>query len=110
MNGIEIITQERIEQITGKGFDAEHDAKINNQFQLTQAAQVLSKLKMSTNDSWEPPFGWDEEWWIRLCNKPYTERVAIAGAFMAAELDRIKFITDQGIDYKTLKPLKEAED
>ena len=38
-----------------------------------------------------PPDGWSKKEWVGLLSKSYEERLAIAGSFIAAELDVINF-------------------
>lgn len=96
MTGIELITLERVEQLEKHGRTVEQDKKLNNEYQLTDAASVLTlnvpegiqgAYEQSQGDN--PPIGWDSEPWIKLIKKPYKERLIIAGALIAAEIDRI---------------------
>ncbi len=45
-----------------------------------------------------PPEGWNKELHNKMMNKPYKDRLIIAGALIAAEIDRInrKKENDQG--------------
>ena len=38
------------------------------------------------------PEGWSFELFKKMCNKPYKERLVIAGALIAAEIDRLNAI------------------
>lgn len=92
--GIELISIERKEQIEKHGRTIESDVTINTQYQLADAACRMA---------WDPeaegfdlmkeplftPTGWNSEIWHRMLDKPYKERLIIAGALIAAELDRI---------------------
>ena len=44
---------------------------------------------------WDPsvqtPNGWDQEIWEKMIRKPHQERLIIAGALIAAELDRLNY-------------------
>jgi hypothetical protein len=87
------ITKEREEQITKHGRTLEYDKEVNTEFQLTDAAAVLTAY---VPDEFEgayiqnlPPIGWSKETWVEMLKKPYKERLIIAGALIAAEIDRI---------------------
>lgn len=41
-----------------------------------------------------PPTGWDKSIWAKMCSKSYKERLIMAGALIAAELDRLTSIED----------------
>lgn len=89
--GIELIAEERAEQIAKHNRTIMDDVKYNTQGQLSVAAGILGQktipeeIKMTLI-----PKGWDEAIWNRMINKPYKERVIIAGALYAAELDRLE--------------------
>jgi len=94
--GIELITQERKEQLTKHGRTVELDVEQNNEGQLTDAASVLTmnvpEGLMGTylqSQGETPPVGWDSDAWNKMIRKPYKERLVIAGALIAAEIDRI---------------------
>ena len=38
------------------------------------------------------PKNWDRDWWRRLQLKSKEEKLAIAGAFIACEIDRLSYI------------------
>jgi len=85
--GIELITDERVEQIKKHGYKIEIDVNNNGDGQLIDAARSLLK----PTAAYEPePYNWDVETWNKMRNKSFTERYIIAGAFIAAELDRIQ--------------------
>lgn len=95
--GLEKIAFQRNEkQIKKHGFTGEHHANHPEWYdkgQLVYAAFSLSKEKSasySTRHNY--PENWDSQWWIDLCMKPYIERLAIAGSFLAAEIDRLQFL------------------
>lgn len=87
--GVSLAYEERIRQIA-IGYDLQHDLKVNDTFQLSQAAQVLSKEKITREDEFQAPFNWDEEHWVKLCKKPYKERLIISSALLMAEFDRVE--------------------
>lgn len=92
MTGIQLIAKERLEQIEKHGKTPEHDVLNNNEQQLVEAAFVL----ISDPEEGFPfpvetlcPLEWDKEVFKRMMNKPHRERLIIAGALIAAELDRL---------------------
>lgn len=91
MTGLEAINTERSRQLA-LGRDAEYDAENNGSLQLIQAASILSSPNPTHTPELETPCpeGWDEGIWEKMLNKPHLERLAIAGALLAAEYDRVK--------------------
>ena len=89
--GIELIAQERQEQIEKHGRTVESDIEINKAWQLSTAASVLANqfFKSPRQKLNLMPDNWDDEICLKMCNKPYKERLIIAGALISAELDRI---------------------
>lgn len=83
--GIDLITAERREQVKKHDFTTDFDARFNTDGQLLEAAKELQ----SENPSFNPPFGWDVAIWDRMRNKPLAVRLTIAGALLAAEIDRM---------------------
>lgn len=92
--GIELIAQERAEQIEKHGITVEKDAEINKAYQLTEAAAVLSteKVRSSKQRFSLMPDDWDDEICLKMCRKKRKERLIIAGALIAAELDKIQYL------------------
>lgn len=87
--GAELITIERQEQIEKHGRTVELDVEQNKIHQLRIAAQKLVDVPSVRYEG--KPDGWDETIWIKMCDKSYTERLIIAGALIAAEVDRMKY-------------------
>jgi len=106
--GIELIMEERSEQINKHGrtipLDVEHnhgEYEIDgDKFHMPQLIHAASQL-ISLDDS--PirenylsgiftPHGWDEGIWLKMIAKPYKDRLVIAGALIAAEIDRLQAI------------------
>lgn len=99
--GVDLITDERKKQIKKHGFTAEHHAlnseKWYSRFQLQTAAKYLldedipeSELRIKV------PINWDVDWFERLNKRERKERLVIAGALIAAELDRLNYIEEHG--------------
>lgn len=93
--GIELIALERHEQVVKHGRTINHDKLTNKNNELSEAA---SELISPVHDSVAQldkkfdymPFGWDENIWAKMWEKPYKERLIIAGALIAAEIDRLQ--------------------
>lgn len=93
--GIELIAEERQYQIDKYGFTGEHHLEHSEWYgnlQLQEAAHSLlaDELYEQAETYDQIPQNWNPEWWERLCRKPRKERLIIAAALIAAELDRIK--------------------
>lgn len=94
--GIELIAKEREEQINKHGRTVESDSHINKEKQLSWVASTLiSPLKIGAREKFASmPIDWDEMTLLKMCLKGYKERLIIAGALIAAELDRLTAIED----------------
>lgn len=96
-NGVELISEERAEQIKKHKRSIQSDVKHNWNNQLSFAAALLSAP--NPQQFWSPannygcPQGWNQKIWDKMRKKPYKERLIIAGALLAAEIDRL-----QGLD------------
>jgi hypothetical protein len=90
--GIELIAKERQEQIEKHRRTLQLDALNNSEMQLSDAA-----AKLCVDDAggyWKTelcPNGWDQDVWDKMTNKSYKERLIIAGALIAAEIDRLSY-------------------
>lgn len=95
--GVQDIAEERqVKQIEKHGFTAEHHAK-NPQWydkgQMAYAARLLSWPDDSEiRNYYHCPDNWNAKWFSNLIDKPYLRRLAIAGALLASEIDRIKYL------------------
>ena len=83
--GIKLIAEERNEQITKHGRSVMQDCAYNKDGQLAEAALRL----IDGEPGQSPPDGWDEKIWDKMVRKPRFERLIIAGALLAAEVDRL---------------------
>lgn len=103
--GIELITEERHEQIEKHGYSIKKDMDANNHYQLSQAAgllcyvdeeEVACEIDDDDNKDFSGccPSDWDEARWNKMMAKPYNERLIIAGGLIAAELDRLSAIEE----------------
>ena len=91
--GIELIAIERAEQIEKHGRTIASDVRNNSEFQLTDAASFLCKPDTDPEDydiQDYLPVGWDLDIFTKMCYKPYKQRLIIAGALIAAEIDRLQ--------------------
>ncbi len=85
--GIELIAQERDEQINKHRRSLENDVNLNNDGQLLRATRELLQQHPSNMGF---PHDWDKQIIHRMASKPLKERLVIAGALIAAEIDRIQ--------------------
>lgn len=95
-SGVLQIADERSEQFDKHNRTVELDFKNNRNFELAYAAQLLIKwpgiMPPGIPERLTPPKGWDEKIFLHMIQKPYKERLAIAGALLAAEIDRLQYI------------------
>ena len=87
MTGIEMIAKERQEQIEKHGRTIEKDVRENSDYQLS-----IGALKLLDPTDQLPPNGWDINIYNKMRHKPYKDRLIIAGALIAAEIDRLEMI------------------
>lgn len=99
-SGIELIAAERQEQIEKHGFDLNHDARqYNSSGELIQAAcYILCKdsllIKAHPADLRYAlyPARWNNDFKKKFDSKDELQSLIIAGALIAAEIDRIQNI------------------
>jgi hypothetical protein len=82
--GIKLIAQEREEQIEKHGRTIQSDLENNSNGELLEAAVVLTGLDGS---KWFPD-NWDVNLSMKMIRKSKIEKLVIAGALIAAEIDR----------------------
>lgn len=95
--GIELIIKERKEQIEKHGYTFQSDYEMNLKGQLTKAASYLLKEDIKQHfvvPTDALPDGWDLKRFEKMCNKGYKERLIIAGALIAAEIDLYQGVKD----------------
>ena len=85
-SGVELIAEERDEQIQRHGRTQIRDVNENYNGHLGDGAIMVIKQDLSFR-----PKHWDEKLCIHMCSKNYKERLIIAGALLAAEIDRLQF-------------------
>lgn len=104
--GIELITEERQEQIKKHNWSADHDDK-HNTGELADAAaicastvRIYNKFEYANNThfdvlamkGWNLPLNWNGNVLLDNCKSSYKTRIhqlKVAGALIAAEIDRI---------------------
>lgn len=90
--GVSLIAQERWEQIHKHGFDETNDEDYDRG-QLVQAAcfcidkYIESAYGVMAIHDW--PYGWGSEFKNKILAKNHKGKLKVAGAFIAAEIDRI---------------------
>lgn len=94
LSGVELISKERQHQIDKHGFTAEHHA-LNSEKWYSKNQLMEASVKIGAPVPYNSaPENWDEEWFKKLCDKPYKDRLIIAGALIAAELDRLNYLEE----------------
>ena len=93
--GIELISKEREEQLSKHHIAVIDDAMYNKGYQLSFAAAALScpfpeSMGLSSENQYGCPSGWDAKIWCKMIHKPYKDRLVVAGALLAAEIDRLQ--------------------
>jgi len=90
VNGVGLISIERFEQIAKHGKTVEFDVENNKEGQLLYAASVLINNNRPKRLICEAPIGWDaKEWFYLIKKEDPIQRLSMAGALIAAELDRL---------------------
>ncbi len=89
--GIELIAQEREEQIEKHGRSINKDVIENSLYQLSEAAKKLIS-GVDVPREWIAPIRWSGPIWRKMIKKSYKDRLIIAGALIAAEIDRLNSI------------------
>lgn len=93
-SGIELIATERREQIEKHGYSIESDTEFYSNYQLIQAALFCIDLVIPEGyglklyKGW--PQGWSEESLKKIIDKDSVGKLKVAGAFIAAEIDRLQ--------------------
>lgn len=93
MTGIDLIAEERREQIEKHGWNPERDAKYYSNGELLQAALFCISPTACT---W--PEGWDEYFKNKIINNSRTDQLKKAGAFIAAEIDRMRKLIESALN------------
>lgn len=88
-SGIELIAIERTEQTEKHGWSIEHDESHHNSGNLLDAAEAMRNLESVASHQFFDR--WDGDIYFRLLKKSKIERLVVAGAWIAAEIDRLRF-------------------
>lgn len=88
LTGAELILRERWEQLNKHKFNTQRDAELYKDDQLRRAA-----LWILTDDEAYWPRDWSFEWKRKFMEKSEIEKRVIAAAFLAADVDRIQYLT-----------------
>jgi len=83
-NGVELISEERKEQIQKHGWNIENDSHYENE-ELLQAAVYCISQEI---EEW--PTGWNTFFQDKILSKDRIGQLKVAGAFVAAEIDRLQ--------------------
>lgn len=81
--GIELIAKERQEQIEKHGWNIEKDKCYKSEELLKAALFCIDQKRF------EFPWGWIEKFRTKIVRKNRVQQLIVAGAFIAAEIDRI---------------------
>lgn len=106
-DGVALIAKERLEQKEKHGRTLELDREINPNGELCWAASLL--LYTDDQESALPLLGgtvlkdWDQAILAKMNAKPYRDRLIIAGALIAAELDRLNDPSPSGEDREAVE-------
>lgn len=99
--GLELITKERMEQLTKHGYDVHHDVVNNANGELIKAAQYC----LDPEESADYPYGWGNAFGYKIeYYKNKIQRLIVAGALIAAEIDRIFGQIEEGMSLEGKKP------
>ena len=83
MTGIEMISLERKEQIEKHGHTVKADALENAHEEL-----IMGAIALIHHNYAEMPSNWENTTINKMLNKSFLERLIVAGALLAAEIDR----------------------
>lgn len=86
--GVELIAEERQEQIEKHKWDIEHDACYHNEELITAALFCIDPWRF------EWPWGWIENFRTKIRYKNRINQLKVAGALIAAEIDRLQYYQD----------------
>lgn len=90
-SGIELITEERQEQIHKHGFSLELDKKYYQKKELKHAAEyclMLADYKQYKGNNIFWPQSWDKRFEYKIINKTVVGKLTVAGALLMAENER----------------------
>jgi len=83
-NGCKLICEERLDQMYKHGWSLENDSDYSGE-ELLKAAMFCIDQKR-----FEWPRYWDDNYRNKIINKHRIDQLKVAGAFIAAEIDRLQ--------------------
>lgn len=91
-SGVELISEERKEQINKHGFTKDHDFNVEKNGGLADAAiyLLLNYSGYEDPDKFFPE-KWEKSWKDKFDNKGDIDSLRVAGALIAAEIDRLQY-------------------
>jgi hypothetical protein len=112
-HGLKLFTDERVKAINN-GRTLDKDISENGSFQLINVARFLLLHVQPSEAQKERTVhalttlcpNWDKEKLKKYINKPFKERLVIAGTLISAELDKYEFINDKLGNDETLPTFK----
>lgn len=93
--GVELIVSERQEQIEKHGFDSDHDSRdFNSSGEMITAAGYILDIAQgnvpgSLTVTAQYPRNWHPKFKSKFAQKTRIEKLTVAGALIAAEIDRL---------------------
>lgn len=98
--GVMQINVERIKQIDKYGFSSKWQAENPQYYDGGQLIDAAVEIVMVNRDGWgweqaTHPNNWDPVWFRKLCIKSPKDRIRIAAALLAAELDRLDYLENK---------------
>ena len=104
MTGIELIKKEREDQLLKHGIPIYGDVRYNSMptsyHDLTPLILGAIYILDDSGEFIDKPEHWDEEMLENILSKDYEDRLVIAGALIAAEIDRVQYIENPKLDTK----------
>lgn len=102
LTGVESIAKEREKHYKENNCHVEDDVEHNKRGELTAAAHLLISYTENDSDFINEKCSlfflatrWNEVRLFKMMHKPYKERLIIAGALIAAEIDRLNYIENE---------------
>lgn len=86
--GAQLIATEREKQIKKHGFTGKHHTEHPEWYDREQLIYASSEI-LNPSAIASVPVNWNKEWFLNLTQRSKLERLAISGALIAAELDRL---------------------
>ncbi len=102
MDGADWIKNEREEHVPKHGYTEDHDDEWNSHGELAQAAGYLIGEVVAFPHHWDDTFcasypaAWDPSHKEKFDEKSDIEKLVVAGALIAAEIDRLVRLVNEG--------------